>query len=67
MCFKLIERVCRHMYSTFERKKDDLIIETGLNVTLVSRPFAAPLSDRKKKLWSAPKMVPFVQHGRLCV
>ena len=30
------------------RKKNDLIIETGWDVTLVNRPFAAPLSDRKK-------------------
>ena len=35
------------MYSTL-RKKNDLVIETAWNVTLFSRPVAAPPSDRKK-------------------
>ena len=35
------------MYSTLSQKKNDLVIETAWNVTLFSRPVAAPPSDRK--------------------
>ena len=49
-CIEWIERIFRHMYSTFRQKKNDLVIQTGWNVTLFSRPVAAPPSNRK--LWS---------------
>ena len=46
MCYKWVESVFRHMYSTFSHKKKVLVIQTGWNVTLFSRPVAAPPSNR---------------------
>ena len=35
------------MYDTLSQKQNDLVIETACNVTLFSRPVAAPPSDEK--------------------
>ena len=47
MCYKWVESVFRHMYSTFSQNKDGFSQSNGLEFTLFSRPFAAPPSDRK--------------------
>ena len=35
-CTEWIERIFRHMYSTFRQKKNDLVIQTGWNVFVQS-------------------------------
>ena len=47
MCYKWVESVLDICTAHSVRKKKVLVIQTGWNVTLFSRPVAAPPSDRK--------------------